>query len=233
MNSDVLLVIPVYNEEDSILKVCKELSEDYPQYDYIVVNDGSTDSTKQLLIQHHIKFIDYPVNLGLSAAFCGGLLYGLKRGYRYFMQYDGDGQHDAKYVKDMIDIAEREKSDIVIGSRYINGSQKPISMRVIGNRLIGLCIRITTNRVITDSTSGMRLYGREAAAIISERPSLEPEPDMLVYLLKNGRSVSECSVEMKERVAGISYFNPLKIIQYMCRVLFSIIVVSQFRKKVY
>ncbi len=233
MHSDLLLVIPAYNEEDNILSVCKELSENYPQYDYIVVNDGSDDSTKQILKENDICYLDYPVNLGLGAAFYGGLLYGKRRGYKFIMQYDADGQHDAVYIEDMLDIAQRENADVVIGSRYLGNTRKPWTLRMIGSRLIGICIRLTTNRVITDPTSGMRLYGREAVSILSEKPSLEPEPDMLVFLLKNGRSLRECSVVMKERVAGASYFSPVRIAQYMFRVLFSIIVVSHFRKRVF
>ncbi len=232
MHSDLLLVIPAYNEEANILSVCKELSEDYPQYDYVVVNDGSDDSTKQILKEHGICFIDYPVNLGLGAAFYGGLLYGKRMGYRYIMQYDADGQHDAGYIGSMLDVAKAQNADVVIGSRYLGSASKPWTMRMTGSRLIGLCIRLTTGSVITDPTSGMRLYGREAVSILAEKPSLEPEPDMLVFLLKNGKSIRECSVAMKERVAGQSYFSPVRIVQYMFRVLFSIIVVSHFRKRV-
>ncbi len=115
----VLIVIPAYNEEANIGTVVKELVQNYPEFDYIVVNDGSRDQTARICREHGYQLLDLPVNLGLAGCFQAGMKYAWQRGYSYAIQFDGDGQHRPEYIESM-----RKKMDegyeIVIGSRFIN-----------------------------------------------------------------------------------------------------------------
>lgn len=156
--SKLLIVIPAYNEEGNIVHVVNELVAHYPQYDYVVVNDGSRDHTAALCRQNGFRLIDLPVNLGLAGAFQTGLRYAAENGYDCALQFDADGQHKPEYIQPMLDELE-SGADIVIGSRFLT-VKKPKSLRMLGSYLISWAIRLTTGQAICDPTSGMRMFNR-------------------------------------------------------------------------
>ena len=112
----ILIIIPAYNEAGCIETVVDNLIRNYPQYDYVVINDGSTDDTRKICARRGYNFMDLPVNTGLSGAVKSGMRYANYYGYDYVLQLDGDGQHDPAYIADMIDEMEQTGCDIVIGS---------------------------------------------------------------------------------------------------------------------
>lgn len=226
----ILIIIPAYNEEENIVRVVENLRTHYHEYDYVVVNDGSRDSTARLCRDHCYNLIDLPVNLGLAGAFQTGMKYAMYEGYDYAIQYDGDGQHDPRYISGMIEKAEREGLDIVIGSRFVT-EKKPFTARMIGNRMITACILITTGKRIGDPTSGMRLFNARMIKRLATATNCGPEPDTVAYLMWCGARVSEYQVTMNERVAGESYLNWSRSIKYMFHMCSSILVVQWFRKK--
>lgn len=114
----LLIVIPAYNEEENIVRVVDDLTRRFPQYDYVVVNDGSRDKTAALCRAHGYRLIDLPVNLGLAGAFQTGLRYAADNGYDCAMQLDADGQHRPEYIPAMLEELE-DGADIVIGSRFL------------------------------------------------------------------------------------------------------------------
>ena len=116
--SKLLIVIPAYNEEANIVKVVNGIVKNYPQYDYVVVNDGSRDKTAAICREHGFRLIDLPVNLGLAGAFQTGLRYAAENGYDCAMQLDADGQHRPEYIAAMLKELE-SGADIVIGSRFL------------------------------------------------------------------------------------------------------------------
>lgn len=227
----ILLIIPAYNEEANVSCVVEEVKNDFPQYDYVVVNDGSKDHTADICRQNGYNLLDLPLNLGLAGAFQAGMKYADRCGYAYAIQYDGDGQHDARYIAEMLRIAEKDDCDIIIGSRFVT-ERKPWTARMIGSRLISACIRLTTGRKVKDPTSGMRLYNRKMIGILAEKVNYGPEPDTLAYLIRCGAKVQECQVSMRERTAGESYLKLGNTIRYMTRMCMSILVVQWFRRKV-
>ena len=155
----ILVVIPAYNEEANIERVVKNLIDNYPQYDYVVVNDGSKDQTAEICKKNHFNLLDQPINLGLAGAFQTGMKYAYKMGYDAAIQFDGDGQHRPEYIEKMV--AEIQNGmDIVIGSRFVSG-QKPSSLRMLGSNIIESMIKITTGNTIKDPTSGMRMYNKK------------------------------------------------------------------------
>ena len=225
----VLIVIPAYNEEANIEMVVRELEEGYPQFDYLVVNDGSRDRTAAICREHGFNLLDLPVNLGLAGCFQAGMKYAYYKGYEYAIQFDGDGQHRPEYIEAMRQKME-EGYDIVIGSRFV-GAKKPLSIRMIGSRLIEWAIRLTTGVTIKDPTSGLRMFNHRMIKEFAGGLNYGPEPDTVSYLIKGGAKVAEIPVIMDERLSGVSYLTPVKSIFYMAKILSSILLIQSFRKR--
>ncbi len=226
---EVLILIPAYNEEANIKKVVEKLINDYPEYDHMIVNDGSADSTLKICRDNGYNVIDFPINLGLECGVVAGMKYAYRRGYKYIIQFDADGQHLPEYIAPMYEKIE-EGYDVVIGSRFVT-KKKPFSARMIGSRLISGAIKLTTGKRIKDPTSGMRMYNRRCMEAFSKEINYGPEPDTISYLMKNGYKVEEVQAEMQERMAGSSYLTFTRSIAYMTKMLTSILIIQNFRKK--
>ena len=227
--SKLLIVIPAHNEEENIASVVEDLTTRYPQYDYIVVNDGSRDKTAAICRARGYHLIDLPINLGLAGAFQTGLRYAAENGYDCAMQLDADGQHKPEYIAAMLDALE-EGNDIVIGSRFLT-VKKPKTLRMLGSYIISWSIRLTTGRAICDPTSGMRMFNRTMVEEFAQNLNYGPEPDTLSFLIKQGARVAEIQVEIDERLAGESYLKPMVAMKYMTRMLISIFLIQNFRKR--
>lgn len=225
----LLVIIPAFNEEASILNTVAELTRICPQFDYLVVNDGSSDNTAGLCRQHRIPLLDLPCNLGLAGAVQAGMKYAYRHGYDAAVQFDADGQHRAEYLPAMLETLEKGH-DIVIGSRFVT-EKKPHTMRMLGSDLISFAIRLTTRKAVCDPTSGMRMYNRRMIRLFALNINLDPEPDTIAYLIKSGADVMEFQVQMKERMAGESYLNPIRSAKYMLQMGVSIILIQSFRRK--
>ncbi len=227
--SYLMIICPAINEEANIERVVDRLTADFPQYDYVVVNDGSKDRTGEICREKGYHYLDLPVNLGLAGGFQTGIRYARVMGYSYVLQLDGDGQHRPEYIKDMKEKMD-EGYDIVIGSRFVK-EKKPFSMRMLGSRLIETAIWMTTGIRISDPTSGMRLFNRKMIGEFADGLNYTPEPDTISYLLKQGARVAEVPVQMDERVGGVSYLTPVKAARYMILMLVSILFIQNFRKR--
>lgn len=225
--SEVLAVIPAYNEALNLERVVAGLE----QYgvDYVIINDGSTDDTVELCESHGWNYIDLPINLGLAGAFQTGFKYAYRKGYDYAVQFDGDGQHRPEYIAEMK--KEMDKGyDIVIGSRFVT-EKKPHTFRMYGNTMIALATRLTAGARLTDPTSGMRMFNKKLIREFANSVNYGPEPDTISYLIKQGAKVSEVEVKMDERLLGESYLNFMNGIRYMGKIMFSILLIQNFRRR--
>lgn len=228
---NLLIIIPAYNEAENIERVINNLIENYPQYDYVVVNDGSSDDTRKICAKKGYNFLDLPINVGLAGAIRAGIRYANYHGYDYAVQIDGDGQHDPKYIKDMLEKMRSAQADIIIGSRF-KEKKKPHSMRMLGSRIISGAIKLTTGgKKIEDVTSGMRLFNKRMIKNFGYNMHYSPEPDTIAYLLNCGIKIEEIQVEMYERIAGTSYLNLKNSVWYMLKMLFSILVFQWVRSR--
>lgn len=225
----ILLIIPAYNEEESIEPVVDELISSYPELDYVVVTDGSTDNTPVLCRKRGYNILELPINLGLAGCFQTGMKYAKKHGYKYAVQFDGDGQHRPEYILPMRD-KMREGYDIVLGSRFIGLENSMGGMRSLGSKLIALSISLTTGKRITDPTCGLRMYNKKMIDAFADNLNYAPEPDTISFLVKNGAKVAEVPVKVREREAGESYLKPVNAAKYMMRMLISILIIQNFRK---
>ncbi len=224
-----LIIIPAYNEALNIEKTVKDVVIN-TQYDYVIINDCSKDNTKEICEKNGFNVVSLPINYGLTSGIQLGMKYAYKNNYDIAIQFDGDGQHQAKYLKDLVNEIETKNCDIAIGSRFVE-KKKSNSLRMFGSNLISFCIKITTGKTIKDPTSGMRAYNKRAIEEFVKNKSLTPEPDTLVYMMKKGMKVKEIQVEMSEREFGESYLKPLKAMEYMLNMVFSILFIRSTTKK--
>jgi len=225
--NDILVIIPAFNEEMNITFVTENLIRNHPDLDYVIVNDGSQDRTAEICRRHSYHMLDLPVNLGLAGAFQAGMRYACEKGYRYAVQFDGDGQHRAEYIVPMREKMD-EGYDIVIASRFVT-EKKPHSLRMIGSRLIAAAIFLTTGQKINDPTSGMRMYNEKMIRIFAKKINYAPEPDTLSLLMRHGAKTAEIQAVMDLRTAGVSYLTPFVAASYMVRTLISILFIQRFR----
>ena len=227
--NQVILVIPAFNEEKNIQAVVENLIRNYPELDYVVINDGSTDSTEEILRKNGYNHICLPVNLGLAGCFQTGMKYAYEKGYSCAVQFDGDGQHRPEFVAGMKAKLD-EGYSIVIGSRFVEG-KKDFSPRMLCSRIIGLEVWLTTGVRVADPTSGMRMFDREMMQKFAYHLNYGPEPDTVSFLIKQGARVAEVPVVIDERQGGESYLKPMVAAKYMLRMLTSILVIQNFRTR--
>lgn len=221
-----LVIIPAYNEEASIINTVKSIQEKAEGFDYIVINDCSTDNTGQICEENKFNVIHLPQNLGIGGAVQTGYLYGYRNGYDVAVQVDGDGQHDPAFLTRMAEYMEKNQVDMVIGSRFIEkkGFQSS-GMRRLGIRYFTGLIKILTGEKVTDPTSGLRMVNRDVMEFFSENyPNDYPEPESVVAILKRGKKIKEIPVIMRERTGGVSSISPQKSIYYMIKVTMAILI---------
>lgn len=224
----ILAIIPAYNEQDCLEQTIRSLKSTCPGIDYLIVNDGSTDDTKQICERNGFSHVNLPVNSGLSVGFQTGMKYADRHGYDAAVQFDADGQHLPEYIIPMGHALEEQQADIVIASRTLAG-EAPTGARGTGSRIIAALIRLTSGVRLSDPTSGMRMYSKRMIGEFARGYDLTPEPDTVALLARKGCKVIEVPARMQERQGGESYFDFTHVIAYMSRVCFSILLFQWFR----
>lgn len=224
--SKVLLIIPAYNEEESLRSLIEEIKTVCSGVDYLVVNDCSSDDTDSLLSNLGANYITLPYNMGIGGAVQSGYRYAAQNGYDIAIQIDGDGQHDVRFVKDMVKLIEDKQADVVIGSRFIDkeGFQSSQARR-IGIRILSVLIRLMCGAKVKDVTSGFRAVNRRFIELFAENyPDDYPEPEVIVTAKLYGAVIKELPVVMRERTTGKSSINLKRSIYYMIKVSLAIII---------
>ena len=225
----LLVIIPAYNEEAAILTTLADLQTNCPEADWVVVNDCSRDGTRELLRSSRASYLDLPVNLGIGGGVQTGYKYAVEHGYDLTVQFDGDGQHRADCIRELIAPIVRGEADMTVGSRFLpeageqdRGFQSSAARR-LGIRWISGLIRLTTGRTIHDVTSGFRACGKELTAYFAQNYAQDyPEPEAIVSALYQGMRVQEVPVRMNQRQGGVSSIRALDSLHYMLKVSLAI-----------
>ena len=221
-----IVIIPAYNEQNNIIEVVDDIKKNAPSFDYVIIKDGSTDDTIDLCRRESFNTIDLPVNLGIGGSVQTGYIYALENGYDVAVQFDGDGQHEAKYLEKMYDEMIRTGSDMVIGSRYLskNGFQST-TLRRFGTGFLSLLIKILHKQQIRDVTSGLRMVNKKLLTAFSENyPYDYPEPETVAFCMRKKFKITEVPVTMRPRGKGCSSIGSIQSVYYMFKVSFSIII---------
>lgn len=228
------MIIPAYNEEESILNTVLSIIEYRKKVDfelnYIVINDGSTDATKEILESNQLNAVHLVMNLGIGGAVQTGYKYALEHDYDVAVQFDGDGQHDITSLGSLLEPIRENKADLVVGSRFVGNKISEFQttfMRRFGIMIISAFIKFTTGKRILDTTSGYRLANRGVIKQFATRyPIKYPEPESIVQILKRKYKVIEMPANMFERSGGVSSITPVKSIRYMIEVCSSILIAA-------
>ncbi|MCI8795730.1 MAG: glycosyltransferase family 2 protein [Dorea sp.] len=221
-----IIIIPVYNEEENIERTVESIQKNALDFDYIIINDCSTDHTRKICEENGFNVINLPINLGIGGAVQTGYRYAYEQGYDVAVQVDGDGQHDPKFLEKMAVYLQENGVDMVIGSRFIEkkGFQSSAARR-IGISFFSILIKILTGKKITDPTSGLRMVGRNVMDIFSkDYPRDYPEPESVVAILRRNLKVKEIPVIMHERAGGVSSISFKNSVYYMIKVTFAILI---------
>ncbi|MFZ2112238.1 MAG: glycosyltransferase family 2 protein [Solirubrobacteraceae bacterium] len=223
-----LAVVPAYNESATIVDVIEALRRDAPEFDTVVVDDGSTDSTDVLARAAGAKVLKLPFNVGIGGAVQTGFVYAREHGYDFLAQVDADGQHDAEELERLIaTMEENDDVDVVCGSRFLSEDHQypaPISRRTGIHIFAFLLSRIVGTRV-SDPTSGFRLYNRRAIELFAfDYPHDYPEVEAVLILYHHRLRMRETPVRMYTRGGGISSISTGKSAYYMIKVLLALFV---------
>ena len=230
-----ILIIPAYNEEENILNTYNTIV-DYNKkhktnYEVVVINDGSKDNTENILIENNINHVKLIRNLGIGGAVQTGYKYAYENGYDYAIQFDGDGQHDVNYVKDLLEPLMNGEADMTIGSRFIDKSSSEFQssgLRRFGINIISNCIKYKTKFKVYDTTSGFRAVNRKVMeSFCLSYPVEYPEPISIVQMLAQKNVIKEVPVSMNERTGGVSSIRKWKSAYYMFNVVLSILCVGK------
>jgi len=233
MRQDILIIIPAYNEAEALGTCVEGLCRDVSGADVLVVNDGSIDDTARIaealaVRLPAVRVLHLPLNSGIGAAVQSGLIYAARNGYAAAIQYDGDGQHDARFIPAMLAAVHDQQLDLVIGTRFLDmegDAFKSTFMRRIGIRFFSFLIGMLTGVKVTDPTSGFRVYGRRAVEFFARHyPDDYPEPEALFWCVRNGLRVGEVAVRMRERQGGVSSIRYFRTAYYMIKVTLAILV---------
>ena len=221
-----IIIIPAYNEEENIERTVNAIQKSAQGFDYVIINDCSTDNTRKICEEKEFNIVNLPINLGIGGAVQTGYKYAYENGYDVAVQVDGDGQHDPEFLNTMADYLIEHQVDMVIGSRFIEkkGFQSSITRRM-GIQFFSKLIKVLTGKKITDPTSGLRMIGRNVMEIFSEDyPRDYPEPESIVAVLRKNMKIEEIPVVMLERQGGVSSISPKKSIYYMIKVTLAILI---------
>ncbi len=221
-----IVIVPAYNEQDNIRNTLKDLRENGAGADILVMNDCSTDRTEKILQEEGVNYLSFPVNLGIGGGVQAGYQYARDNGYGIAIQFDGDGQHEAKYLKDLMAPLISGEADIAIGSRFVEheGFQSSGARR-LGIGILSRLIRVLCGVKVLDVTSGMRAVNRRFIEEYAEHYAQDyPEPEALLYAGLRKARIREVPVQMKERAGGKSSISAVKSVYYMIKVSLALII---------
>jgi glycosyltransferase involved in cell wall biosynthesis len=227
VTTELLFIIPAYNEEDSLPAVLKELREQIPDADVLVVSDGSRDRTAEVAREAGVVVAELPFNLGIGGALRTGFMYAVRKGYQRAVQFDADGQHDPLQVAVLLAGLDAG-ADMVVGSRFAEGGAVtyPVSRtRRVAMRLLEGLVHLSAGERFTDTSSGFRAFSRPMLEYFSRTYPVEymDSVEALVMACNAGFAVTETAVNMRGRTGGAPSTRRLKLVYYYVRLVIVIL----------
>jgi glycosyltransferase involved in cell wall biosynthesis len=222
-NPRPLVIIPAYNEEESLPAVLKQLAEQTPEYDVLVVSDGSTDRTAEVASEAGVHVATLPFNLGIGGALRTGFAFAVRRGYERAVQFDADGQHDPLAVQALLDGLDRG-ADMVIGSRFAEGgavTYEVSNIRRRAMRVLQWLVKVLVRHRFTDTSSGFRAFSRPMLEYFAQTYPVEymDSVEALVQACNAGFRVEEVGVNMRGRTGGAPSTRRLRLVYYYVRLV--------------
>jgi hypothetical protein len=222
----MLALVPAFNEAANLARVVRELRRAAPDLDILVVNDGSTDDTADLLPALGVAWLTLSHRVGVGGAVRTGLRYALRNGYQYVVRIDGDGQHRACDIGRLLAPVAQQQVDAAIGSRFLARRRRGLTVRRISQAALAGCLTIWTRRRFTDPTSGFWLFGPRAIRLLGRHhPAGYAEPELVLFLCRNGLRVGEVPIRMRPRLSGLTSLTPARASLALARTLLALVMV--------
>ena len=230
-----LAIVPAYNEEQAIGSTIASIHRCAPDFDVLVVDDGSTDRTGELAAAGGAMVLRLPYNLGIGGAMQAGYIYAKENSYEIAVQVDGDGQHDPRQIEDLLKRLESDTDlNMVTGSRFLDPEREGFrssTTRRLGIRLFARILSLITRQRVTDPTSGFRLTDRRGIELFAnDYPIDYPEVEAIVLMHTHRLRSCEVPVVMTPRLTGESTISHVGSVYYMVKVLLAVFV-TLFRKR--
>jgi glycosyltransferase involved in cell wall biosynthesis len=226
VSGPVLIVIPAFNEAGRVGAVVRDVATSLPEADILVIDDGSADATASEASQAGAAVLSLPINSGYGAALQTGYMYAVRHEYEILGQIDADGQHQARYLREMLDNLETTNSDVVVGSRFLDrdGHYRPSVARKLGIAFFARIASVLTHQTITDPTSGFQVMRRQVALFFCSEvyPNDYPDADILILLHRSGFRVREVPVQMRPS-QGASMHSGHRSLYYVYKMMLSIL----------
>jgi glycosyltransferase involved in cell wall biosynthesis len=224
-----LVIIPAYNEQETVGSVVDEISAHAPDFDVVVVDDGSTDQTWAVALSHGARVIRLPFNLGIGGAVQTGYRFAADNAYDIAVQVDADGQHDPRTIHTLLDVLNRrEDIGMVVGSRFLDENAdgfRSSAPRRVGIRLFGALLSRIVGSPVTDPTSGLRMVGRAGIELFArDYPHDYPEVEAVVMMHAHRLEAIEVPVVMRDRQGGQSSINATQSLYYMVKVTLAVLI---------
>ena len=224
-----LAIVPALNEAEAIGPTIAAIHRWAPNFDIVVIDDGSTDGTGELAAAAGATVLRMPYNLGIGGAMQAGYIYAEENGYEIAVQVDGDGQHDPRQIKDLLDCLEADPElNMVTGSRFLGpdgDGDRSSTARRMGIRIFARVLSAITRQKVTDPTSGFRLTDRRGIELFAnDYPIDYPEVEAIVLMHSHRLRSREVPVEMAPRLTGVSAISAPQSVYYMVKVLLAVFV---------
>jgi glycosyltransferase involved in cell wall biosynthesis len=228
-----IAIVPARNEEASIARVIAEIRAFDPDFDIVVIDDGSADRTAAVAETAGARVVRLPFNLGIGGAVQTGFRYALEQGFQIAVRLDGDGQHDPAELPALLEPVLAGRADIAVGSRFAgSGEYRPPLARRLGIRLFSRVVSLLVRQRVTDTTSGFQAVNRRGIVLFAaDYPHDYPEVEAIVMVFKHRLRLEEVPVRMRERAAGTSSITAVRSIYYMAKVSLALFV-GLFRRNV-
>lgn len=228
MNSR-LAIVPAFNEAATVVGVIEDLKSNAPDFDVVVVDDGSSDATSALARDAGARVVTLPFNLGIGGAMQTGFRFAAEHGYELAVQVDADGQHDAEEIRKLQRVLEEEPDlDMVVGSRFLQDDRaafRSSAARRVGIRLFAGLLSLVVRQPVTDPTSGFRVVGPRGIQLFADDyPHDYPEVEAILMVHAHRLRTREVPVLMRERQGGISSITSLGAMYYMLKVTLAVVV---------
>jgi glycosyltransferase involved in cell wall biosynthesis len=224
-----LAIVPAFNESEAIADTVGEIQRCAPQFDVLVIDDGSSDQTAARAAAAGAQVLRMPFNLGIGGAMQSGYIYALEHGYDVAVQVDADGQHDPRHIDELLTHLHSEPGlNMVTGSRFLDPARdgyRSSASRRMGIRVFSRVISLITRQRVTDPTSGFRMTDRCGIELFArDYPHDYPEVEAILLMHAHRLRSCELPVSMRPRVTGVSSISSTQSVYYMVKVLLALFV---------